>query len=83
MNEEFRLLSELQTEGNTERERENNTKKQRNLVFPTLQFVLRRSFGMHGVKVIINCAIGSFNSTDWLGQTRGWNLFVSAVVNQS
>lgn len=38
---------------------------------------------MHGIKTIINGGIESFNSTDLLGQTRAWSLFVSVVVNQS
>lgn len=62
-------------------EREKYTKR-KCLAFPTCLFVLRPSFGMHGVKTIINGGIESFNSTDLLGQTQGWGLFVSVVVNQ-
>lgn len=45
--------------------------------------MLRASFGMHGVKTIINGGIESFNRTDLLGQTQAGSLFVSVVVNQS
>lgn len=51
--------------------------------FPACLFVLRASFGMHGVKIIINLVIESFSSTDLLGQMRGWSSFVSVAVNQS
>lgn len=70
-------------EGATDRkwERKKYT-KHKCLVFPTCLFVLRASFGMHGVKTIINGGIESFNSTDLLGQTQAWSLFVSVVVNQ-
>lgn len=57
--------------------------KHKCLVFPTCLFVLRPSFGMHGVKTIINGGIESFNSADLLGQTLARSLFVSVVVNQS
>lgn len=57
--------------------------KRKWLVFPTCLFVLKASFGMHGVKTIINGGIESFNGADLLGQMRGWSLFVSVVVNQS
>lgn len=45
-------------------------------------FVLSPSFGIHGVKTIINGGIESFNSTDLLGQMQAGSLFVSVVVNQ-
>lgn len=38
---------------------------------------------MHGVKIIINSVIESFNRTDLLGQMRSWSSFVSVAVNQS
>lgn len=49
---------------------------------PARLFVLSASFGMHGVKTIINGGIESFNSTDLLGQMQTWSLFVSVVLNQ-
>lgn len=45
-------------------------------------FVLRPSFGIHGVKTIINAGIESFSSTDLLGQTHAGSLFISVSENQ-
>ena len=50
--------------------------------FPTRLFVLRASFGTHGIKIITNSVIESFNSADFPGQAQGWSLFASVVVNQ-
>lgn len=81
--EEFIFQNKRLIEGAADREweREKYT-KHKCLVFPTCLFVLRASFGMHGVKTIINAGIESFNSTDLLGQTQPWE-FICLCYSES
>lgn len=46
-------------------------------VFDTSLFVLRRSFGMHSIKAIINTLIGSFIGPDLQGHLQSRSLFFS------
>ncbi len=70
--EEFIFQNKRLIEAATDRKWERGKyTKHKCLVFPTCLFVLGASFGMHGVKTIINGGIESFNSADLLGQTQG------------
>lgn len=72
------LLRELQTKSGRGR----NIQSISAWFSPTCLFVLRASFGMHGVKTIINGGIESFNSADLLGQTQSWE-FICLCCSES
>lgn len=55
--------------------------KHKCLLFPSSLLVLRPSFGIRGVKTIINHENESFNRPDLLGQTSALSLFVSVDMN--